>query len=172
MLMTKDGKINRSIRSKRVRQGGNCCEYVVAFKGEAGAERDIVINDDDIENLKRAKGALYSGIVTLLNKVGKPLAELKKVYIAGGFGNFLNIDNAIAIGLLPDIDRSIYEFIGNSSLAGARMSLVSREAYLRMFEINKAIMYVDLSSEPGYMDEYVASLFFPHTDMERFPSAR
>ena len=104
--------------------------------------------------------------------MGKSLGDIKKIYIAGGFGNYLNIENAVFIGLLPDADRSRYEFIGNSSLAGARMSLLSHDALMKAHEIYKNITYIDLSSEPHYMDEYMASLFFPHTDLERFPSVR
>jgi uncharacterized 2Fe-2S/4Fe-4S cluster protein (DUF4445 family) len=163
-VVGKNGKIDRDIKSKNIRKTDTGYEFVVA--------KDIVITEDDIENLKRSKGAIYSAIISLLNKVEKPLGEIKKIYIAGGFGNYLNIENAIFIGLLPDTDRSVYEFIGNSSLAGARMSLLSHEAFMKAQEIYKNITYVDLSSEPNYMDEYVASLFFPHTDLGRFPSVR
>jgi len=171
-LITKDGKFNRSIKSKRVRKNDVNYEFVVVFKKESGIGKDIVITEDDIENLKRSKGAIYSAIMALLNKVEKSVADIKKIYIAGGFGNYLNIENAIFIGLLPDTDRSVYEFVGNSSLAGARMALVSHKAYEKANEIYKNITYVDLSSEPNYMDEYIASLFFPHTDIGRFPSVQ
>ena len=163
-VIGKNGKIDGTLKSKNIRKTGSGYEFTVA--------EDIVITEDDIENLKRSKGAIYSAIISLLNKVEKSIADIKKIYIAGGFGNYLNIDNAIFIGLLPDTDRSIYEFIGNSSLAGARMSLLSRDAFMKANEIYKNITYVDLSSEPKYMDEYVASLFFPHTDLGRFPSVR
>jgi len=187
-IIGKDGKINRGMKSDRIRRGesnpstgsgfdpelsrGTNYEFVVAFKDESAIGRDIVIQEDDIENLKRSKAAIYSAIVTLLNKVEKNMSEVKKIYIAGGFGNYLNIENSIFIGLLPDISRKIYEFIGNSSLAGARMSLVSHESFEKAGDIYKNITYVDLSSEPNYMDEYVAALFFPHTDSGRFPSVR
>lgn len=163
-IIGKNGKIDRELRSKSIRRRETGYEFVVA--------EGIVITDDDIENLKRSKGAIYSAIIALLNKVEKSLGDIKKIYIAGGFGNYLNIENAIFIGLLPDADRSRYEFIGNSSLAGARMSLLSHDAFMKTHEIYKNITYVDLSSEPNYMDEYVASLFFPHTDIGRFPSVR
>ncbi len=104
--------------------------------------------------------------------MGKRASDLSKIYIAGGFGNYLNIENSIYIGLLPDIDRDIYEFIGNSSLAGARMALLSRDLMARADMIRKNVTYLDLSSESDYMNEYVASLFFPHTDLGRFPSVR
>lgn len=163
-VIGRNGKINRDLKSKKIRKTETGYEFVVADK--------IVITDDDIENLKRSKGAVYSAIIALLNKVEKKLDDIKKIYIAGGFGNYLNIENAIFIGLLPDADRKKYEFIGNSSLAGARMSLLSHDAFMKTREIYKNITYVDLSSEPNYMDEYVASLFFPHTDLGRFPSVR
>jgi uncharacterized 2Fe-2S/4Fe-4S cluster protein (DUF4445 family) len=171
-VIGKDGRIDRGIESRRVRKVENNYEFVIAFAAETAIGRDIVIQDDDIDNLKRSKAAIYSAIITLINKVGKDTSEIKRIYIAGGFGSYLNIENSIFIGLLPDIERSVYEFIGNSSLAGARMSLVSREAFDRAAEIAKNITYLDLSSEPSYMDEYIASLFFPHTDIGRFPSVR
>jgi uncharacterized 2Fe-2S/4Fe-4S cluster protein (DUF4445 family) len=171
-VIGKDGKIKRDINSKRIRKNEANFEFVVAFASDSATGSDIVIDEDDIENLKRSKGAIYSAIVSLLNKVGKGAAELKKIYIAGGFGNYLNIENSIFIGLLPDMPRSVYQFVGNSSLAGARMSLLSHEAFEKTKSIHKNITYMDLSSEPNYMDEYVASLFFPHTDIGRFPSVR
>ncbi len=171
-LIEKDGRINRDKKTRRIRKGEAIYEFIVAFKDETAIGKDIVITEDDIENLKRSKGAIYSAIIMLLNKVEKNISNVKKIYIAGGFGNYLNIDNAIFIGLLPDIEREIYEFIGNSSLAGARMALLSHEAFDRVDAICKNITYLDLSSEPNYMDEYVASLFFPHTDIRRFPSVQ
>ena len=163
-VIGRDGKINRDIKSKSIRKTDAGYEFVVADK--------VVISDDDIENLKRSKGAIYSAIISLLNKVEKSLDDVKKIYIAGGFGNYLNIENAIFIGLLPDAPRPKYEFIGNSSLAGARMSLLSHDAFMKTHEIYKNITYIDLSAENNYMDEYIASLFFPHTDLGRFPSVR
>ena len=170
VIIDRSGKIDREIKNKRIRKGESNYEFVVVFKEEGSSGNDIVIQEDDIENLKRSKGAIYSAVMALLNKVEKTTADLKKIYIAGGFGNYLNIANSIFIGLLPDINTGVYEFIGNSSLAGARMALLSHEALEKTYDIYKKITYVDLGSEPNYMDEYVASLFFPHTDLERFPS--
>ena len=171
-IIHKDGKINRSIKSSMVRNNGVNYEFVLVPKESSATGKDIVITDDDIENLKRSKGAIYSAIISLLNKVGKDASDITKIYIAGGFGNYLNIENSIRIGLLPDLSRDVYEFIGNSSLAGARMALLSRDLMTRADVIRKNVTYFDLSSEPNYMDEYVASLFFPHTDIGRFPSAQ
>lgn len=170
-IIDKSGKINRTVKSDRIRRGANVYEFVVAFRGETDTSGDVVINEDDIENLKRSKGAIYSAIISLAAKVEKDIKEVKKIYIGGGFGNYLNIENAVRIGLLPDVDRCVYEFVGNSSLAGARMSLLSTEALAKTEGIYKNITYIDLSAEPSYMDEYIAALFFPHTDLRRFASA-
>lgn len=171
-IIDKAGRINKVMKSDRIRQGKTVTEFVVAFASETGTGRDIIIDNDDIENIKRSKGAIYSAIMSLMAKVGKDIKDVKKIFIAGGFGNYLNIENAIAIGLLPDVPRDVYDFVGNSSLAGARMSLVSSSAFAETDKIYRNITYVDLSAEPLYMDEYVASLFFPHTDLWRFPSIR
>lgn len=171
-IINRDGKIDRARKSRRIRKGETTYEFIVAFNKESAIGRDIVITEDDIENLKRAKGAIYSAIISLLNKVEKDISEVKKICIAGGFGNYIDIGRAVAIGLLPDVPLEVYEYIGNSSLAGARMSLLSHEAFAKTRDIAKSLTYLDLSSEPKYMDEYVASLFFPHTDIGRFPSVR
>lgn len=171
-IIDKSGKLNKDLKSERIRLGENVAEFVIAFKEDTGIDKDIVIDEDDIENLKRSKGAIYSAIISLLAKVGQDIKDVRKIYVAGGFGNYLNIENAISIGLLPDVERGVYEFIGNSSLAGARMSLLSTDAFAKAHEIYRKITYIDLSAEPSYMDEYIASLFFPHTNLGRFPSVR
>lgn len=171
-IIAKDGKIDSALKTRRIRKSDGVREYVVAFGRETASGRDVVINEDDIENLKRSKGAIYSAVIALLNKVGKSVGDISTIYIAGGFGSYLNVENSVYIGLLPDTKRSVYKFIGNSSLAGARMSLMSHDAFEMAGEIYKKITYLDLGSDPAYMDEYIASLFFPHTDKERFPSVR
>lgn len=171
-VIGRDGKLRRDLSTDRIRIQDSGAEFVVSSRQESGSHKDIVITEDDIENLKRSKGAIYSAIISLLRKIGKEPADIGRIYIAGGFGNYLNIDNAVFIGLLPDVQRDTYEFIGNSSLAGARMSLLSTTAFAATHVIFRNVTYVDLSSEPDYMDEYVASLFFPHTDLGRFPSVR
>jgi len=128
----------------------------------------VSINEQDIENLIRAKGAVFSACQTLLDSVGLTFEELDRVYVAGGFGRFLNLDDARTIGLLPRLPDSKYVFLGNTSLIGAYLTLVSEEQRLKMHEIANVTTYVDLSSEPGYMDKYMAAVFLPHTDMSLF----
>ena len=128
----------------------------------------VSISEQDIENLIRAKGAVFSACQTLLDSVGLAFEDLDRVYVAGGFGRFLNLEDSRTIGLLPRLPDNIYEFLGNSSLIGAYLTLVSEEKRLKMHELANATTYVDLSSEPDYMDKYMAAVFLPHTDMSLF----
>ena len=128
----------------------------------------VSISESDIENIIRAKGAVFSACQTLLTSVGLSFADLDRVYVAGGFGRFLNLEEARVIGLLPRLPDDKYVFLGNSSLIGAYLALVSDEQRVKEHEIAHAITYMDLSSEPGYMDQYMAALFLPHTDMTLF----
>jgi uncharacterized 2Fe-2S/4Fe-4S cluster protein (DUF4445 family) len=168
-LLDKNGKI-KTIKHKRIRDGEFGKEFVIAFKEEADSTGDIVITEADIENIKRAKAAIYSATAALVKHMDLDFSKIKKFFIAGGFGTYIDMDNAISIGLLPDLERSKFIFVGNSSLAGARQALLSYDAMKKANEIAKKITYFELSVEPGYMDEYMAALFFPHTDLSKFPS--
>ncbi|MFH1269833.1 MAG: ASKHA domain-containing protein [Candidatus Omnitrophota bacterium] len=168
-LLDKDGKI-KAIKHERVRKGEYGQEFVLAFKDEGDCASDIVITEADIENIKRAKAAIYSATSALVRHMDLDFSAVKKIFIAGGFGTSIDVDNAVSIGLLPDLERSKFVFVGNSSLAGARQILLSYEAIKKADEIARKITYFELSVEPGYMDEYMAALFFPHTDLAKFPS--
>ena len=170
-LLDKNGKI-KPIKNKRIREGEYGREFVIAFRDEADATADIVINEVDIDNLKRAKGAIYSATEILLKHMSLQFSDVRKFFVAGGFGTYLDMDNAIKIGLLPDLQRNRFIFVGNSSLAGARQILLSYEAMKNANDIAKKVTYFELSVDPGYMDEYMAALFFPHTDLLKFPSVR
>jgi uncharacterized 2Fe-2S/4Fe-4S cluster protein (DUF4445 family) len=170
-LLDRDGKI-KQVDSKRVRDGEFNREFVLAFKEESGTVSDIVITESDIDNLKRAKAAIYSATASLLRHMELDFNQVKKFFIAGGFGTSINIDSAIRIGLLPDLGREHFVFVGNSSLSGARQALLSYDAMKKANEIAQKITYFELSVEAGYMDEYMAALFFPHTDLSRFPSLK
>ncbi|MBN1353080.1 MAG: DUF4445 domain-containing protein [Candidatus Omnitrophica bacterium] len=169
-IIKRDGTINGDLKTKMIRKKDNELEYVVVPKSKASSEYDIVIKASDIENIKRSKGAIFSAASILLKKFDLTFDNVEKIYIAGGFGTFLNMESAISIGLLPDMDRKKFRFVGNSSLMGARETLLSSDAMKRAEDIAGKMTYIELSKDPGYMDEYVSSLFFPHTDLERFPS--
>lgn len=171
-VINRDGKINTSIASKRIRKSAEEAEFILTFKKETDGDFDIVIRESDIENLKRSKAAIYSAASILVKKMDLSFNDIERVYIAGGFGTCIDIEKAIYIGLLPDLPRKRFKFIGNSSLVGSRDILLSYEAMEKAEDIARKMTYIELSKDPGYMDEYVSGLFFPHTDFKKFPSVK
>jgi len=145
-------------------------EFIVAPAGETATGEPIVISEDDVSNLIKSKGAVLAAVRVLLKTLEMDFTDLEKVYVAGGFGAHLDVEKAIFIGLLPDIPKERIRFIGNSSLAGARLALLSTHAFHRAEEIANRMTYIELSVHPEFMNEFIAALFLPHTDMELFPT--
>jgi uncharacterized 2Fe-2S/4Fe-4S cluster protein (DUF4445 family) len=144
--------------------------YVLAFPDESASGRQVAITEVDIDNFIRAKGAIFSAVMTLLSSLGFGPEVLERVYVAGGIGSGINIQNAIRIGMFPDLPLDKYDYIGNSSLAGAYAMLTSEDAGKKLWELSKSMTYLELSTQPGYMDSFVAACFLPHTDATLFPS--
>ncbi|MDD5775837.1 MAG: ASKHA domain-containing protein [Candidatus Omnitrophica bacterium] len=167
-VLDKDGTL-RQIPG-RVRPNDAGSEFIVAARAESQTAEDIVITEADIENIKRAKAAIYAATMTLMKRLSFEFSRITNIFIAGGFGTSLDIRSAVRIGLLPDVDEKKYLFVGNSSLAGARQQLISEGSLAAAKQIAARMTYLELSVEPGYMDEYMAALFFPHTDLSRFPN--
>jgi len=156
--------------SQRIRMTPNDKEFVLAWAYQSGGEKDIVITENDVKNLIRAKGAIYAGIRSLLQMVAMEVDQIDKIVIAGGFGNYLNVHDSVQIGLLPDLPPEKFEFIGNSSVKGARLALLSQRAWSEATELARKMTYVELSIGATFMDEFVSALFLPHTDLSLFPS--
>lgn len=169
-IIDRSGAINSSLSIERIRKGEEGLEFVLAWARESGNNEDIVITQVDIVNLIRSKGAIHTAAQILASKMNLKLRDISKIYLAGGFGNYLNIEKSIWIGLLPDLDRKKFEFIGNSSLTGAKFSLLSYDAMVKTREIARKMTYIELSVDPAFMNEYSASLFLPHTDIVHFPT--
>ena len=144
--------------------------YVLAFASESETGREVSINEVDIDNFIRAKGAIYSGIDTLLQSVDMTPECIEKVVVAGGIGSGINMKNAVYIGMLPDVELEKYHYIGNSSLTGAYAMVMSDLAIQKCHEVGANMTYLELSTYPGYMDSFVAACFLPHTDASLFPS--
>jgi len=134
--------------------------------------KELVITENDISHLIRTKGAVYSACSVLLKGAGLSLDKIDSFYVAGGFGQHLKVENAIRIGLLPDVDRSKFHYLGNSSLIGAYLILLSNKNKDFVNEITDKITYIELNTEPTYMNEYTGALFLPHTEMDLFPSVK
>ena len=145
--------------------------YILAFADDSATGKDIALTEADIDNFIRAKGAIFSGIMSLLAPLGFSPADIDDVLIAGGIGSGINIQNAISIGMLPDLPLEKYSYIGNSSLDGAYAMLIAPEGDKIVKEIASNMTYIDLSTQPGYMDEFIAACFLPHTDETLFPTA-
>jgi uncharacterized 2Fe-2S/4Fe-4S cluster protein (DUF4445 family) len=168
-IVDRSGRFVEIPGNRRVRQQGDELAYVLAFAGETPMEEDIVFTASDLKNLIYSKGAVYAGFTTLLGEAGMDFSMVDRIIITGGFGQYLNIERAVAIGLLPDIDRAKFNYMGNSSIAGAYMALLSGQYRQEAREICNAMTYVDFSSNPRYMDEFTSACFLPHTDLNAFP---
>ncbi len=145
--------------------------YVIADSGESETGREVSINEVDIDNFIRAKGAIFSAIDILLQSVDMTPDCIDKVYVAGGIGSGINMKNAVNIGMLPDVELSKYSYIGNSSLTGAYAMVLGDEANAKCAEVATNMTYLELSTYPGYMDSFVAACFLPHTDRSLFPNS-
>lgn len=167
-LINRSGRVNLAMPRVLIREGHP--EIVLVPADETAVGREITLRQGDIENLIRDKAALYAGSRILLANAGLTFDDVERIFIAGNFGQSLEIEQAVRIGLLPDISRERIKFIGNSSLTGARDALLSRVAWQRAQEIASSITCLELTVEPRYFEEYTAALFLPHTDQSLFPS--
>lgn len=171
-ILNQNGKYAQTLGTDRLREGRSGYEYVICRAAESGLDEDIVLTEVDLDNILRAKAAMFSGYTCLLDKLGLSVDALDRVIIAGAFGSFINLEHAVTIGLLPDIPRDKFSFIGNSSLKGARLAVTDRTLFNRSRDIARSMTNIELSEDPSYMDNFMAALFLPHTRAELFPSVR
>ena len=169
-VIGQNGKFNRDLPSKRVRRGSDGYEYVLSRAPETQIGRDIVITEVDIDNLMRAKAAMYAGCHTLSKGVGIDCGDFEQVIIAGAFGSNINIEKAITIGLLPDLPVDRFTFIGNGSLLGARLTSFSTDLLDDARRVAQMMTNFELSENVDFMNNYVAALFLPHTEASAFPT--
>jgi len=162
--------IREGERVKRDQHGMG--RYVIATAAESETGREVSINEVDIDNFIRAKGAIFSAIDTLLQSVDMTVEMIDTVYVAGGIGSGINMKNAVNIGMLPDVELEKFRYIGNSSLTGAYAMVISDAAAAKCAEVGANMTYLELSTYPGYMDSFVAACFIPHTDARLFPSSK
>jgi len=166
------GKFNRDLDTPRIRETDGIFEYVLAWKNETQIDRDITLTEPDLDNLIRAKGAIYSGCITLLEEVGLGMGDIDRIYLAGGFGSYVDLEKAMTIGLFPEIDPDKVRFIGNGSLMGAKISSLTNRIRKDVVEVTKRMTNFELSETLSFMNNYIAALFLPHTDMEQFPKIK
>jgi len=169
-VIDKAGNYNTSLPTNRVREGEHGLEYVVAWGEETHSGEDIVITRVDIDNLLRAKAAIYAGFLVLAQSVGVPLETTEQVLIGGSFGKYLNIEKSIQIGLLPDLPWERFRFLGNTAVKGAYFALLDKESRRRLDEIASKMTYIELSADNSFYEAFMSAMFLPHTDLSQFPS--
>lgn len=169
-IIGQDGKFDRQRKDPRLSSEDGIPEYIIADAEETETAAHVVITESDIDNLIKSKGAVFAAIKSLIDYIGLGFDVIDTLYVAGGFGSFLNIPKAVAIGLLPDIPLEKIKFIGNSSLTGARSCLLSENAFETCLNISRSMTNIELSTYQPFTNEYIAALFLPHTDGKLFPS--
>jgi uncharacterized 2Fe-2S/4Fe-4S cluster protein (DUF4445 family) len=169
-ILDKAGKVNLMARSSRVREGAHGGEYVVAWGTESESGEDIVLSRVDVDNLLRAKAAIYAGFTVLADTVGIRLESVSKVLVGGSFGKYINVEKAVQIGLLPDISWEHFDFLGNTSVRGAYYALLDWRKREQIAEIARRMTYIELSADNSFYDAFTSALFLPHTDLNKFPS--
>ncbi len=169
-IIGQDGRFNLSVNDKRIVVEDGDPQYILAFPEETETGQAMTITETDIGNLIKSKGAVFAALKSLMDYIGLGFEQLDTIYLAGGFGRSLDVTRAISIGLLPDIGTERVQFIGNSSIMGARMAILSGPAFEKAIGISKNMTSIELSTYPPFMNEFVAALFLPHTDGKLFPS--
>jgi uncharacterized 2Fe-2S/4Fe-4S cluster protein (DUF4445 family) len=169
-VIDKAGNLNSHLNTPRIRDGEHGIEYVIAWANETAEGKDITITHVDIDNLLRAKGAIFAGYSVLAASVGVPLDMIEQMLIGGSFGKYINVEKAVQIGLLPDMPWERFQFLGNTSVRGAYYALLSRRSRERIKEIASRMTYIELSADNSFYEAFMSALFLPHTDMTLFPS--
>src|SRR4030042_1990039 len=164
--------VNSHMKNSRVRFGAHGPEYVLAWSQESGVGDDIVLTEVDINNLLRTKAAIYAGISIMLRNVGIKSTDIEEVLIGGAFGQHINVEEAIQIGLLPDLPWERFKFLGNTSARGAYNVMLSQHAQMKGEEVSGKLTYLELIADSNFMDELTAALFLPHTNINNFPSVK
>jgi len=162
-------QVDRAPDRFRISEEGGRPAFPLVDAKESGGDRDVVITEPDVENLIRTKASIYAAADSLVQSVGLSFADIQKVYIAGAFGNRLGIASCITIGLLPELPPERIRFIGNSSVAGAKLVMLSYRMFDEVHRIRDSVSYQELMVDPAYMERFTSACFLPHTDVSRFP---
>ncbi len=166
------GKFNQELDTPRIRQTDEIWEYVLVYEKDTQIERDITITEPDLDNLIRAKGAMYSAALTLLDEIGLKVSDIERIILAGGFGSYVDLASAITIGLLPEIEPEKVTYLGNGSLLGCRINCLTNSLRQQVTQVVNMMTNFELASTPSYMDHYMGALFLPHTELNYFPKVK
>jgi uncharacterized 2Fe-2S/4Fe-4S cluster protein (DUF4445 family) len=177
-VLLSQGIIDRSGRiiapeSERVRTAqGGMRRYLLVLPDADKGRKPIFITEADIEAVITAKAAIFAAITIMMRRLELSCEDIRNLYIAGAFGNFLNIDSAVSIGLIPALPRERIRFVGNSAIRGAKIAAFYKEAFYKVEKIRQSTTCYDLMGAPDYVEEFRKALFLPHTDIELFTGRR
>ncbi len=166
------GKFNQNLGIPRIRQTDDIWEYVLVDKENTQIDRDITITEPDLDNLIRAKGAMYSAALTLLEEIGLGIQDVERIILAGGFGSYVDLESAITIGLLPEIEPDKVTYLGNGSLLGCKTNCLTNSLRRNVAEVVNMMTNFELATISSYMDHYMGALFLPHTELNYFPKVK
>jgi len=171
-IIDQSGRINRDIKTPRLRDSNGELEFVIAWGKETKTRKEITITQKDIREIQLAKAAIYTGCAILMKRKKLKEKDITKLFIAGAFGNYINPENAKIIGLIPDVPTEKVEFVGNTAIIGAKMTLISNEARKKADTISKKVRYLELAADPSFKKEFLEATLIPHQNLNRFPSVR
>src|SRR5579859_1254305 len=153
------GRLNR--QAPGVRQGERGWEFLLVPAALTGTGRDIVVTQSDVNEIQLAKGAIATGLETLLEATQTPPEDVAEVIVAGAFGSYLNLESALAIGLLPRLPHAAYQQVGNAAGVGAKMALLSLKERQRAQHIANRTGYLELTTQAGFNRRFALSMLFP-----------
>jgi uncharacterized 2Fe-2S/4Fe-4S cluster protein (DUF4445 family) len=146
--------------------------FILVAKDKTRTGKPIYVTESDIENIITAKAAIYAAMKILIKRLDLTFDNIDRFYIAGAFGNFIDIESAVAIGLIPNLSRDRITYAGNTSIKGAKVAALYKDAFTRIDEIRKKTTYYDLMGADDYVDEFRKAMFLPHTDIDEFITVR
>ena len=165
------GKFVENQCGERLRSMDGMKYLVVAFQDTADG-KDLTISQADIDALLRSKAAMYTILTTITQMVPISMKDIRPVYISGTFGSIIDPKSAISIGMLPDLPLETYQTMGNTSLSGAELALLSEGARDNSYKIRDRVTYIELNVNQDFMNLFNAARFIPHTDRSLFPSVK
>ena len=156
----KDDVYDSGFEKERLRKFEGERAFLIADSGKKEAHEDIYITQKDIRKIQNAKAAICAGIFVLIKEAGIAPDDIDKAYLAGGFGNYIDQDDAVRIGLLPGFLSGKIHSVGNSAGGGVVAGLLSCECLGDMLDVKKMIDYVELSDKKEFTELYVESMLF------------
>jgi uncharacterized 2Fe-2S/4Fe-4S cluster protein (DUF4445 family) len=171
-IIDSSGKVNPNIKTERLKKSKGEVEFVIAWENETKTGKEITVTQKDIREIQLAKAAIYTGCSILMKNRKLKEKDINRLFIAGAFGNYINLENAKVVGLIPDIPLEKVEFVGNAAISGAKMALISVDAREKADAISEKVRYIELAADPEFNQEFLKATLIPHKNLNRFPSLR